>query len=226
LANLDQQVKRLEIEAKGMLLAHVTLVNVADDVEAHLAWANFVRHMRMCAKLLFRVGKANGDTRGLAWRAENAITQDEILDFLTKSRNDIDHPEDEDKEHLTSGEMRPSDRVFEPVGSGMNALSKASHGLAFFHNVNINGRLVSGAEINYPNGHKSTMGNLRVVERQRGFAVRPVANHSGEFTRVPINKQNNVPYMAEEMAEYGVKWLKHQVASLLTDQQREKVQCW
>jgi len=221
-ASLEKNLFRLKIEMIGLRRAEQTLTSASNQIESHLAWANFARHLRLCSKLLIRIGKSSGaEERAAAWRAENDIKKSGILGFLVASRNDIDHPEDDGKAQFVSGDMLP-----EHFHVNNGAISAAVYPGSIFSmsNCTFNGRPMNGYVSVDKDGLASSSGNIPYAKRRAGFYLNDVQDKDGNLISVPFDSRIGFRMSAIEIAELGRKWIDRNLLVVLPVEAHDKLQ--
>ncbi|SFR19082.1 hypothetical protein [Poseidonocella sedimentorum] len=218
---VDKNLARLKIELRGLERANSDLANAKDSTDAHLAWANFVRHLKLSLNLVFRIGKDNPKRRPIAWKRENFASADKFVRFMVQSRNHIDHPEDEFKRDLVSGELLDTHLIVAPDASG-GGLMRIPFGQDLtMINCSLNGHPISGTIEWAERRIAKVVGNIPAVIRNRDFYVSTITDQEGKSIPVPLHPNLNVKQSAGELAKYGVAWIDESLNLLLTDEQRE-----
>jgi hypothetical protein len=225
MSKADQNVRRLQAEIRGLNVSTRLLEDAKDTVDAHLAWANFVRHLKVAILLTVRIGKSNGKTKKFAWQAENEVKRDEILKFLISSRNDLDHPEDEGKDDLIAGELKESETVLFPFegGGGLVCIEGEYRPNITFSNVRINGQVFDGGFNNHLPAGNRFFGNVPARETPKGFYLKSVTTHKGDVINVPLKKGMSDERSASELSLYAQDWFERTCNQLLTSEQMKLV---
>lgn len=219
----EKNLQRLKVEIRGLLRSQEELENAKNDEDAQISWANHVRSLKLSINLIVRIGRDNPANRPKAWKWQNFSSADELISFMVNSRNDIDHPEDERKDDLISGQYCENSLEIEPLGDG-RSFAKISPQTHFsMTGCSINGRPVSGMVVPIKSGEVHLAGNIKVVPRPAGFYVKRVTLANGSKVPVPVCSKRGVAFSANEMAHYGLNWLKGPILELLTDEQRAYV---
>lgn len=214
----EKNLTRLKAEIRSLNKSKNDLKSAKDDIDAHIAWANFVRSLKLAINLLIRIGKSKPEKRPSAWRRHNFSTVDDVLQFMIDSRNDIDHPEDEKKENLISGKINEDSFEIEPLGRG-SSLAKVGKNASFIMSgCVVNGRPVSGYLIN-KSGETSIGGNLKVIERPKDYYLQHVTLKDGRRVPVPLCPSRGVVFSASEMANYANEWLLEGLHEILDENQ-------
>ncbi len=209
-ASSGENLRRLEAELRGLERAHTDLDLAEDDVDAHLAWANFVRHLKLSLSLLVRFGKADSSTKAEAYRFKNFSTNNELVEFMVKSRNDIDHPEDEEKRDLISGKLRKPGIALGLDGERSLFCIEGNPSAIIdlvIKDCGIGDKRFDGT-VSFDPSRAPIVSGISNRSISKAFVIKPVRTQRGELVPVPTKRGTSDAASAEEIATEGRNWLR------------------
>ncbi len=151
---------------------------------------------------------------------QNEIRICGVINFLVSSRNDIDHPEDDGKDDLVSGEFVAGfTSLRAPTGNmgGIRLSDQTSFKNLIMKDNVIDGQLVS-AVVNKPAAETAQItGNARAVRIMPKFSLKPIRTKDGQIIHVPTHPKLGEVFSAQDLATHAMPWLEKALKSLLSE---------